>query len=321
MRFKYCLAVHACLSSSIALCQRSPKIRGLITTSRSLCFHSLARRTKPRRWASPSLLWKWILASPTTLAATLRTVCCLLLLLNVASHRPLLSLTLQLVSSLIVPCSARSTPLSSTSAISALQGTYSCACSVPASKGTCGPTVGVEAVGPAHVAEKPRRHGAAVWEWWWYNVGQYTLGTWYSTTADGRCNDTATVTADTADTTARSATATGGVTAMAAVGAHVESPSCYWRVVSVVKRVAKTCTDRLVQAAVEAHDPACFAGCPQPHNATSTCYIGCFYTALLGRGAGVQPFNASLAMPFATVEAAFEKGFDADPDAGGCLSV
>lgn len=158
-------------------------------------------------------------------------------------------------------------------------------------QGKCGPTVGMEEVGPAHVKELPGR-GAKPWAWWYYNVGQYSQGRWFSTTGEGRCNS-----------------------------ATSDDAPCYWRVAEVIKRVPKNCTNSLVQAAVTARGKDCFQSCPQPSNATSTCFIGCFFETLMGPASGSGLYSPSEAMPVNIVEDAFNQGFEADPSQGGCPSV
>ena len=55
----------------------------------------------------------------------------------------------------------------------------------------------------------------------------------------------------------------------------------------VAKRVARRCFDRSFFAVVAAADRAgCFAACPQPANASSACFIRCFYRTVLGPRAG-----------------------------------
>ena len=148
----------------------------------------------------------------------------------------------------------------------------------------------MELVGPAHAPETPAKD-AKPWAWWHYNVAQYTQGRWYSTTGAGRCNAT-----------------TG------------EAP-CYWRVAEVIKRVPKNCTDRLVQAAVTTQGKDCFQGCPQPKNATSTCFIGCFFSTLMGPASGSGLYNPAETMPLKLVTGAFDQGFEADAAHGGCPSA
>jgi hypothetical protein len=53
-------------------------------------------------------------------------------------------------------------------------------------------------------------------------------------------------------------------------------------VVQVHKRVTRKCATAAVNAGVVRRNPACFQACPQPTNASSTCWIQCFYGTMLG---------------------------------------
>ena len=58
-------------------------------------------------------------------------------------------------------------------------------------------------------------HGSSESGWWQYNTVMKTGGWWYSSLADGHCNDTS-----------------------------LSSGSCSWRVAEVSKRVVKSCADK-----------------------------------------------------------------------------
>lgn len=64
-------------------------------------------------------------------------------------------------------------------------------------------------------------------------------------------------------------------------GHHVgDGSGCAWRVVAQNKAINATCMYRRLDANVESHDSSCFAGCAQPHNVTSTCYLKCYSDAV-----------------------------------------
>jgi hypothetical protein len=88
---------------------------------------------------------------------------------------------------------------------------------------------------------------------------------------------------------------------------------CFWRVVNVQKRINRTCSERTVNAGVVARNPACFNGCAQPTNTTSTCWIHCFYSTLLGdrSNTSLVPASAGLGMPGRDIQALWDSPFAA----------
>lgn len=97
-------------------------------------------------------------------------------------------------------------------------------------------------------------HKSSVTSNWMEAIVKRTKGGWYSFPGVGRCNATK----------------------------DFNSPGCTWRVVETTKRVMKSCQDAWVEKSMEKINPACFAACPQPKNASTACFINCFYDALLG---------------------------------------
>eukprot|EP00966_Prymnesium_polylepis_P169092 3909791-Prymnesium_polylepis.1 len=89
---------------------------------------------------------------------------------------------------------------------------------------------------------------------------------WYSTTSAGYCGD----------------------------GADADRAGCTWRLAEVVKVVNKSCSDNAIYDEVEkvaAATDQCFSACEDSgvghkRNTTSTCWIGCFYSTVLGPDAG-----------------------------------
>jgi len=86
-------------------------------------------------------------------------------------------------------------------------------------------------------------------------TGQGIPGHWYSTPAAGQCG--------------------------------VAGSNCTWRLVEPVKKVWKNCSDAAINSYVELTEPKCFNACAAATpsgklNRTSSCYVGCFFDAVLG---------------------------------------
>jgi hypothetical protein len=107
----------------------------------------------------------------------------------------------------------------------------------------------------------------------------------------------------------------------------IEGQGKYWKVLSTTKRINKTCSDAVILARVKAKNSDCFKACPQPDNATSTCFITCWYDTVIGPDGGSEHFD-----PFAPLEPtvltnaeiveAWEAPFRSDdPEQGGCPPV
>ena len=57
---------------------------------------------------------------------------------------------------------------------------------------------------------------------------------------------------------------------------------CWWRLAEQKRNVNASCVnDRMVSAVINTR-PGCWQGCPQPHNATSACWITCLFETLVG---------------------------------------
>jgi len=113
-------------------------------------------------------------------------------------------------------------------------------------------------------------------------LGQKLNGTWYSTQAEGEC----------------------------APGGSVGS-TCWWREVRQERNVNASCVNDRVVDAVQAAGAPCFAACgDDAANQTSSCWIGCLFSTLVG------------SMTKAQIIAPFERAFASDrPDEGGCEEV
>lgn len=72
---------------------------------------------------------------------------------------------------------------------------------------------------------------------------------------------------------------------------------CSWRVVTRRRVINATCMYRRLDANVESYDKGCFAGCAQPHNVTSTCYLKCYSDAVAKMSAAelVEPWGLAFA--------------------------
>jgi len=89
--------------------------------------------------------------------------------------------------------------------------------------------------------------------------------------------------------------------------------SCSWRVLST-STVQEQCLKDTLMTTVEAAGPECFQACG-PRNATSDCWIGCFFDALLGPEA--RHSNNFSGMPLDDVVSGWTSAF-LDEAKGGC---
>ena len=202
--------------------------------------------------------------------------------------------------------------------VNATTGAYYCQCRTPEPPSAhhhehnyipCNLTVGKIAVvnesGWAHEAPDPT--DPSPWEnsdyrYWFYSSAQkFNTGTWYSTLAEGECSSSS--------SSAR-ARASGG-----------EQP-CFWRLVSTVKRVTKSCHDSKVFEAVESAGKERFGACGQPLDRKGECWTLAFYDTFLGPKSNVTAYGADSGkgMDASVLEAAWAKAFDAEQD-GGCPSL
>jgi len=123
------------------------------------------------------------------------------------------------------------------------------------------------------------------WVCWSENIPRKTGGYWYSTLKEGLCNKSST---------------TG---------------SCSWKVEST-RTVKDKCLKEKLVTRVESASPGCFGPCG-PRNTTSSCWIGCFFDALLGPEARHSDSAPLSGMPVAEIEKAWTDAFLPE-EQGGC---
>lgn len=162
---------------------------------------------------------------------------------------------------------------------------------------SCNGSVGRENVS-SHFGTRGCSQGSPDWECWHDAVAHKTGGLWYSTTANGYCGT------DPAS----------------------EPANCTWRVVSMVKRISKNCSDNVIYNRVEAEDAKgakCFDGCSgvgPTRNTSDVCWISCFYKTVLGPDSGT-PGGAVTGMAISDLVDAWDAPFNSnDPSKGGCPS-
>merc|ERR1712019_107889 len=126
---------------------------------------------------------------------------------------------------------------------------------------------------------------APAWECWRENIPRKTRGYWVSTLKEGMC------------------------TASSPPG------SCSWRVERTTT-VDEKCLRNSIMSTVEASAPGCFTGCG-PRNETSTCWIDCFFDAILGREARTSNLLPLGGVALDDLQKAWEKAF-APTWEGGC---
>jgi hypothetical protein len=92
-----------------------------------------------------------------------------------------------------------------------------------------------------------------------------------------------------------------------------EHTECTWKLASTVKRVNASCVYLAVGEKAEALVPQCFARCPNgTADQYTSCYIHCFYAALLGNDAAtVRPSTGGLSG--AEITALWTSAFDGCP--------
>jgi len=168
------------------------------------------------------------------------------------------------------------------------------------------------AVGAENITEAFGRWGNACswdrwikapWTCWPWPVVDKTGGMWYSTTRAGWCD-----------------------------APDADPERCTWRA-DVVKVVNKSCSDNLINSAIERYDEehsdGCFKRCPQRQrhpshrNTSDTCWVYCFYATVLGAPAllpGGASTHLTTGMPRTQVEAAFSAPF-LEESAGGCPAI
>jgi len=166
-------------------------------------------------------------------------------------------------------------------------GAYVCNCNpYGGGKAACGPAVGYENV-TAHFASRGCGRGSTNWECWHDNIAKKTGGNWYSAFKNGY--------------------------------------GTQWKVSQIIKRVNKTCSDNVINTAVEKAGPAIFkkfgAKTGAARNTSSPQYVTAWYTTVLGAAAGTPGGAAgpAIGMNLATLEASWDAPFASeDPAKGGC---
>ena len=83
-----------------------------------------------------------------------------------------------------------------------------------------------------------------------------------------------------------------------------------------LKTIHADCQAKALDDLIETRGRTCFAGCPQPTNASSACWTECFFATVLGDGHNTSITPAGGVNASDIVEA-WLKGFD-DPASGGC---
>merc|ERR1711924_360691 len=126
------------------------------------------------------------------------------------------------------------------------------------------------------------------WQCWGENIPRKTGGNWYSSLAEGQCNKTS---------------ATG---------------SCGWKVLATTT-VQNTCLKDKIVTRLESSSPSCFKGCG-PRNTNSTCWITCFFDALLGPEAAHSNSAPLGGLAISEVEKAWTDAFLPEAQ-GGCSPV
>jgi hypothetical protein len=181
-------------------------------------------------------------------------------------------------------------------------GTYDCQCGDMHSSVPCGSAVGKSDLSVRYgnrTCGGEKTTEAEELDCWKLHASRKTGGYWYSTTASGWCD---------------------------APGAVAEN--CTWRVAQAVKRVNKTCSDNAIYTAAEKADAAgCFGKCAgggktgPARNTSDFCWIGCFYSTVLGPKAALP--NATVSgMDIAALLSAWNSPFLSDDAAeGGCPAL
>jgi len=131
---------------------------------------------------------------------------------------------------------------------------------------------------------------SAEWSCWNENLPRKTAGKWYSTQKAGMCTDTS------------------------APG------NCSWKVLSM-KTVTEQCLKNSLMSTVESHGSECFQGCG-PRNATSSCWIGCFFDTMMGVDARHSASKPLGGMTLAAIEKGWTDAFVPKEQGGyGCDEV
>lgn len=133
---------------------------------------------------------------------------------------------------------------------------------------------------------RPCGEGARDFECWRENIGRKTGGVWYSTLEEGMCQPTS------------------------------DHQSCSWKVLST-STVREPCLRQSIMKMAEKASPDCFGACGL-RNTSSTCWINCFFTTLLGAEAKHSPKVSGL--PLETLVRSWTEPFLPESE-GGCPKV
>lgn len=132
-------------------------------------------------------------------------------------------------------------------------------------------------------------HSGPEWACWDANIPRKTGGWWFSTLAEGQCNETS------------------------APG------TCGWKV-HAMKTVKADCLSDVLVSTVESYDKSgCFHECGS-RNETSPCWIGCFFDTLLGEDARHSVAKPLGGMSAAEIEKCWTNAF-LPKDQGGCDEI
>jgi hypothetical protein len=78
-----------------------------------------------------------------------------------------------------------------------------------------------------------------------------------------------------------------------------QPPWCAWSVLAATRTVDYACHTATFNAEIEGIGVACFSACPGPRNASSACYVNCFYDTVLGTGSASGLPQSGSAIPLA----------------------
>lgn len=131
----------------------------------------------------------------------------------------------------------------------------------------CAPRVLLTQTRVLHVANDRR---VRVSRYWFYNAAQkFSNGVWYSTLAEGECDERASGSSN----------------------SSANDAPCFWRLASTIKRVSKTCHDSKVFEAVETVGKERFDVCKQPLDRKGECWTLAFYDTFLGACLHASPHH------------------------------
>jgi len=130
----------------------------------------------------------------------------------------------------------------------------------------------------------PCNSSSPIWDCWRANLFRKTGGVWYSLLEDALCHESS------------------------------ESGTCSWSPFSILD-IKETCLQQSVTRSVEAAGRECFGTCGI-RNQTSPCWIGCFFSTVMGPKAGV-PNETLTGMPLSDLVRSWQNAFRPKTE-GGC---